>query len=49
MVNLLLCGMSAKEVAERCGDGETALMSLVKKEDENCWGLALRTRTDCQT
>ena len=37
MVNLLLGGMSARELAEHCGDGETTLMSWVKKVDENGW------------
>ena len=37
MVNLLLGGMSAKELAEHCGDGETTLMSWVKKVDGNGW------------
>ncbi len=37
MVNLLLGGMSARELAEHCGDGETTLMSWVRKVDENGW------------
>ena len=37
MVTLILSGISARELAEHCGDGETTLMSWVKKADENGW------------
>lgn len=37
MVNLILGGMSAKELASYCGDGETTLMSWVKKVDRQGW------------
>ena len=37
MVNLILSGMSAKELSEHCGDGETTIMSWVKKVDEEGW------------
>lgn len=37
MVNLILGGMSAKELAAHCGDGETTLMSWVTKVDQHGW------------
>ncbi len=37
MVNLILSGMSAKELATYCGDGETTLMSWVTKVDQFGW------------
>ncbi len=37
MVNLILSGMSAKELSAHCGDGETTLMSWVTKVDEEGW------------
>ena len=37
MVNLILGGMSAKELASYCGDGETTLMSWVTKVDQQGW------------
>ena len=37
MVNLILGGMSAKELAAHCGDGETTLMSWVTKVDQFGW------------
>lgn len=37
MVNLILSGMSAKELAAYCGDGETTLMSWVTKVDQFGW------------
>ena len=37
MVNLILSGMSAKELAAHCGDGETTLMSWVTKVDHYGW------------
>ena len=43
MVNLLLGGMSAKELAAHCGDGETTLMSWVTKVDQFGWD-ALRAK-----
>lgn len=43
MVNLILSGLSAKVLAEHCGDGETTLMSWVKKVDEEGWE-SLRAR-----
>ncbi len=38
MVNLILSGMPAKELAAYCGDGETTLMSWVTKVDQFGWG-----------
>ena len=43
MVNLILGGMSAKELAAHCGDGETTLMSWVTKVDKFGWD-ALRAK-----
>ena len=43
MVNLILSGMSAKELAAYCGDGETTLMSWVTKVDRFGWD-ALRAK-----
>ena len=43
MVNLILGGMSAKELAAHCGDGETTLMSWVTKVDQHGWD-ALRAK-----
>ena len=43
MVNLILSGMSAKELSSFCGDGETTLMSWVDKVDRHGWD-ALRTK-----
>ena len=37
MVNLILSGMPAKELALHCGDGETTLMSWVTKVDREGW------------
>ncbi len=37
MVNLILSGMSAKELATHCGDGETTIMSWVTKVDMYGW------------
>lgn len=37
MVNLILAGMPAKELAEHCRDGETTLMSWVTKVDREGW------------
>ena len=43
MVNLILGGMSAKELAAHCGNGETTLMSWVTKVDRFGWD-ALRAK-----
>ena len=43
MVNLILGGISAKELAAHCGDGETTLMSWVTKVDKFGWD-ALRAK-----
>ena len=43
MVNLILGGMSAKELSMHCGDGETTLMSWVTKVDTDGWD-ALRAK-----
>ena len=43
MVNLILSGMSAKELSAHCGDGETTLMSWVTKVDHFGWD-ALHTK-----
>lgn len=43
MVNLILAGMSAKELSAHCGDGETTLMSWVTKVDQDGWD-ALRAK-----
>ena len=43
MVNLILSGMPAKELALHCGDGETTLMSWVTKVDREGWN-ALRAK-----
>ena len=37
MANLILAGMSAKELSSYCGDAETTLMSWVTKVDESGW------------
>ena len=43
MVNLILSGMSAKELATHCVNGETTLMSWVTKVDQFGWD-ALRAK-----